>query len=116
MKRTQTRAAWLLLPIPRSFTRADAVAAPLQGAPDAPLACCVRSVELLAPFCSRTFVPSVAMLQSPLLPPVRVQPDAVLAPTDSFSKSSENSTVPVPVVPPVPAVPVVPPRPPDVPP
>ena len=88
MKRTQTSAAWLLLPVARIFTRADALVAPLQGAPEALVGCCVRSVELVAPSCCSTFVPSVGDAQSPLLPPVRVQPDAPVAPTVSLSKSS----------------------------
>ena len=49
----------------------------------------MRIVELVALSCCRTFVPSVAIAQSLLLPPVRDQSVAVVEPTDSLSKSSE---------------------------
>jgi len=68
------------LPVAIIFTRADALAAPVHGAPLAPLACIVRTVELVAPFCRNTCVPSVAIIQSPLLPPLRVQSVGVVLP------------------------------------
>ena len=82
---------WALLPDAISFTRAETLRAPLQGAPaaPAPVSAWMRIVELVALSCCSTFVPSVAIAQSLLLPPDRDQSAAAVAPTDSLSKSSE---------------------------
>ena len=70
------------------------MAAPVQGAPGAPLAYATRNVALIAPSCVSTLLPSVLTPQSPLLPLTRVQPTGVAetvptAVTLSFSKSSQ---------------------------
>ena len=87
-KRTHSSAAWPLMPRAFSWTSADTLVAPLQGAPGAPLENAARNVELVAPTCEKNFVPAAVTAQSPALPPTRVQPLACV-PRVSASKSSQ---------------------------